>query len=336
MTRVHVLGAAGYAAGEFVRYAERHPHLEIGVLESASHAGLAVADAFPALRARSRFASGSSLEDRVFEAAGAVAAAAAEDDVVVLAGERETAREQAPRFLRRGLRVIDFSDAFRLGSNANGAVYGWTERYADALRDARFVANPGCYPTATLLALAPLAPFARDAIALVVDAKSGTTGAGRRPRTELLFSETDGDVRAYGLDGHRHQPEIEQELGALGITAPLVFTPHVVPVRRGMLANCYAVMATAPDPDAVVAAYRRAYDGNPFVRVLSPERVPNLIGLVDTCDAEIHVSIVGNVVRVISAIDNLGKGAAGQAVQALNLMLGYPKECAFDDRGARV
>ena len=326
MTRAHVLGAAGYAAGEFVRYAERHPHIEIGALESASHAGLPVADAFPALRANRR----------TFDAAGAAAEAAAEDDIVILAGEREIAREQAPRFLGRGARVIDFSDAFRLTAHCDGAVYGWTERYADALRDARFIANPGCYPTATLLALAPLAPFAREVVQLIVDAKSGTTGAGRKPRTELLFSETDGDVRAYGLDGHRHQPEIEQELTALGIDAPLVFTPHVVPLRRGMLADCYAVFATAPDPDAVRAAYLRAYDGNPFVRVLPPGRAPSLVALVDTCDAEIHVSVVGNVVRAIAAIDNLGKGAAGQAMQCLNLMLGYPKECAFDDRGARV
>ena len=326
MTRVHVLGAAGYAAGEFVRYAERHPYVEIGVLESASHAGLAIADAFPALRA----------SRRTFAGAGEVAATAMEDDVVILTGGRETAREQAARFLLCGVRVIDFSDAFRLGAHAGGAVYGWTERYADALRDARFVANPGCYPTATLLALAPLAPFARDLVQLVVDAKSGTTGAGRKPRTELLFSETDGDVRAYGLGGHRHQPEIEQELAALGIGTPLVFTPHVVPLRRGMLADCYAVFARTPDPDAVRAAYLRAYDGNPFVRVLPLDRAPSLPALVDTCDAEIHVSVVGNVVRALAAIDNLGKGAAGQAMQCLNLMLGYPKECSFDDRSARV
>ncbi len=326
MTRVHVLGAAGYAAGEFVRYAERHPHVEVGALESASQAGRPLADAFPALRA----------SPRSFDGAGAVAAAVAPDDVVILAGEPESAREHAPRFLARGARVIDFSDAFRLAPHANGAVYGWTERYADALRDARFIANPGCYPTATLLALAPLAPFARDIVQLVVDAKSGTTGAGRKPRTELLFSESDGDVRAYGLEGHRHQPEIEQELAALGIAAPLVFTPHIVPLRRGLLADAYAIFASAPDAGAVRAAYLRAYDGNSFVRVLPPERAPNLVALVDTCDAEIHVSVVGNVVRAIAAIDNLGKGAAGQAVQCLNLMLGLGKECAFDDRGARV
>jgi N-acetyl-gamma-glutamyl-phosphate reductase len=242
--------------------------------------------------------------------------------VVVLAGEREASRERAPLLLARGVRVIDFSDAFRLAASCGGAVYGWTERYEDALSGATFVANPGCYPTATLLALAPLATFGRDIVQLIVDAKSGITGAGRKPRTELLFAEAAGDVRAYGLSGHRHQPEIEQELAALGIVAPLVFTPHVVPLKRGMLADCYAVFARDPDPAAIRAAYARAYDGNPFVRVLPSERSPSLVAVVGTVDAEVHVTVAGRVVRAIAAI--------------INLMLGYSKECAFDDRGARV
>lgn len=326
MTRVHVLGAAGYAAAEFIRYAERHSQLELGVLESASHAGSPLADAFPGLRT----------SRRTFDAAGAAAAAAEPGDVVVLAGERDVSRERAPEFLARGLRVIDFSDAFRLGATAGGAVYGWIERYEHALAGARFVANPGCYPTATLLALAPLGSFGRDVVQLIVDAKSGITGAGRKPRTELLFAEAAGDVRAYGLSGHRHQPEIEQELAALGIDAPLVFTPHVVPIARGMIVDCYAVFASEPDPAAIRAAFARAYDGNPFVRVLAADRSPSLVAVVGTVDAEIHVTVAGRVVRALCAIDNLGKGAAGQAIQSLNLMLGYPKECSLDDRGARV
>lgn len=326
MTRVHVLGAAGYAAAEFIRYAQRHPHLELGTLESASHAGSPLADAFPALRT----------SDRLFDPAGTLEASVESGDVVVLAGERDTSRERAPQLLARGVRVIDFSDAFRLAAGSSGAVYGWTERYEDAIARATFVANPGCYPTATLLALAPLATFGRDIVQVIVDAKSGITGAGRKPRTELLFAEAAGDVRAYGLSGHRHQPEIEQELAALGIAAPLVFTPHVVPLKRGMLADCYAVFAGNPDPVAIAAAYARAYDGNPFVRVLPAERSPSLVAVVGTVDAEVHVTVTGRVVRAIAAIDNLGKGAAGQALQSINLMLGYSKECAFDDRGARV
>jgi len=319
---VHIVGAAGYAAGEFVRLALAHPELEVGALESVSHVGSALADAFPALRDY----------DARFVGTGGVAAAVAPGDVVVLAGSRDLARERTPEFLRAGARVVDFSDAFRLAGHTEGAIYGWTERYAPALANATFVANPGCYPTASLLALAPLAALATRPSQLVVDAKSGTTGAGRSPRTELLFAETADDVRPYGLAGHRHQPEIAQQLAALEIDAPLVFTPHVVPLARGMLADCYAIYATPPDPRAVRAAYDDAYAGNRAVRVLAPDRAPSLRAVANTVNAELHVSVDGCVVRAISAIDNLGKGAAGQAMQSINLMHGWEKDHGLDGR----
>jgi N-acetyl-gamma-glutamyl-phosphate reductase len=326
MTRVHVAGAAGYAASEFIRFAVRHPELSLGALESASQAGQPVAASVPALRRL----------ERAFDAPGTLDAMLAPGDAVILGGGADLARARAPELAARGARVIDLSDAFRLHANAGGAVYGLPERYRDAVRGAQLIANPGCYPTATLLALLPLAPFARDIMQLVVDAKSGVTGAGRSPATASLYAEVEGDVRAYGLAGHRHQKEIEQELGAAGITAPLVFTPHVVPLARGMLADCYAIFSRPPDDDELHAAFARAYDGNPFVRVLPAERAPSVAGVARTNDAELHVSLAGNVVRIISAIDNLGKGAAGQAMQNLNLMLGYPEESSLDDRAARV
>jgi N-acetyl-gamma-glutamyl-phosphate reductase len=232
--------------------------------------------------------------------------------------------------------VIDLSDAFRLRERAGEAVYGLSERYRDALRAARLVANPGCYPTAALLALLPLAEFAGGLRQLIVDAKSGVTGAGRTPATATLFAEADGDVRAYGLTGHRHQAEIEQELRAAGITAPLVFTPHVVPLRRGLLADCYAYFERAPDEDALRAAYLQAYGASPFVRLLPPERAPNLPALAGGNGVELHVTRNGHVVRTLAALDNLGKGAAGQALQNLNLMLGFPEERALDDRALVV
>jgi N-acetyl-gamma-glutamyl-phosphate reductase len=324
--RVHVVGAAGYAASELIRLIARHPSLELGALESSSHAGSPIADHVPALR---RF-------ERAFDPPGTLEATLAAGDVVVFAGGAELARANVPALLERGARVVDLSDAFRLAAHANGAVYGLAERYRDALRDARFVANPGCYPTATLLALLPLAPFANDIVQLVVDAKSGVTGAGRTPATANLFAEVAEDVRAYGLGGHRHEAEIVQELGAAGIDAPLVFTPHVVPIRRGMLADCYAIFSREPRGDAVRASYERAYGGSRFVRLLPPGRAPSVVGVAGTNDAEIHVSCKGRVVRAISAIDNLGRGAAGNAVLNLNLMLGLPEESALDDRAARL
>ena len=326
MKRVHVLGAAGYAAGELMRIVGRHPYLELGVLESASSAGQPVAALHPYLRANAR----------TFDPPGTIEAELAPDDVVVLAGGAEQARAVAHGFLAHGASVLDLSDAFRLEARAGEAIYGLTERYREALRGARFVANPGCYPTATLLALLPLASFAGEIEQLIVDAKSGITGSGRKAVESSLFAEVDGDVRAYGLDGHRHEPEIAQELAAVRIAAPLVFTPHVVPLRRGLLADCYAVFRHEPGDDALRAAFARAYESSPFIRVLPAGRAPSLVAVAGTNDAELHLSRQGRVVRVIAAIDNLGKGAAGQAVQNINLMLGFPEECALDDRSVVV
>jgi N-acetyl-gamma-glutamyl-phosphate reductase len=322
VTRVHVIGAAGYAAAELIRLARRHPFIELGALESRSHEGARIGDHAPALRTL----------ERAFDPPGAALAALADGDVIVLAGGADADCATAEEFVRRGARVVDLSDAFRLHAQAGAAVYGFTERYADAIRGATLVANPGCYPTATLLALWPLATLPIEIVQIVVDAKSGITGAGRTPATASLFAEVDGDVRPYGLAGHRHEAEIAQELAALGIDAPTVFTPHVVPIARGMLVDAYAVLAHAVEPAAVAAAYARVYGGSSFVRVLPRDRAPSVRAVVGTNDAELHVSVHGRTVRVLCAIDNLGKGAAGQAVQNLNVMLGFPQETALDAR----
>ena len=326
MTRVHVAGAAGYAAGEFIRLAERHPDLALGALESASHAGEALGAHLPGLRR----------SPRAFDGPGSALREVQPGDAVVLGGGAQSAREWAPQFLAAGARVIALSDAFRLHEHAGDAVYGLPERYRAAIRNARLIANPGCYPTATLLALLPLAPFAADLVQLIVDAKSGITGAGRTPATSSLFAEVEGDVRAYGLHGHRHQREIEQELAAAGLGAPLVFTPQVVPLRRGILASCYAVFGRELDDADIAAAYTRAYASSPFVRVLDARQAPSLVALAGTNGVELNVVRQGRVVRVVAAIDNLGKGAAGQALQNLNLMLGFPEERGLDDRAVAI
>jgi N-acetyl-gamma-glutamyl-phosphate reductase len=324
VTRLHVVGAAGYAAAELIRFARRHPFIELGALESRSHEGAHVGDHAPALRTL----------DRTFDAPGTALGALSGDDVVVLAGGSDADRTTAEAFVQRGARVVDLSDAFRLHARAGAAVYGFTERYADPIRSATLVANPGCYPTATLLALWPLASLQVEIEQIVVDAKSGITGAGRTPATASLFAEVDGDVRPYGLGGHRHEAEIAQELAALGIDAPTVFTPHVVPIARGMLVDAYALLARAVTDDAVAAAYARVYGGSPFVRIVAADRAPSVRAVVGTNDAELHVSVHGRTIRVLCAIDNLGKGAAGQAIQNINVMLGFPQETALDDRVA--
>jgi N-acetyl-gamma-glutamyl-phosphate reductase len=312
LTYVHVWGASGYAAAEVIRLVHAHESLEIGVLESHSHAGELLADHFPFLRKASYR----------FDEFGSVLESATADNVVVVAGAEGEARAVVPPLLARGVRVVDLSSLYRFDESA---AYGLTEWNRSAIASARLIANPGCYPTAALLALLPLAAVARPA-RIIIDAKSGVTGAGRTPRVGSLFAEVSGDVRAYGLNGHRHQPEMERYLRAAGIGAPITFTPHVLPLARGMLASAYAIFDAPLDSDAVAAAYERAYGASPFIRLLSNGRAPSVAAVAGTNDAELRVDCDGAVVRAICAIDNLGKGAAGQAVQNLNVMLGYPEE----------
>lgn len=313
MIRVHVHGASGYAAAEVITLMRRHPHVGLGVLESSSHAGEPVAMHFPALRTLAR----------EFDEPGSVDAHLREGDTVVLAGRPGFALTIAPKLRSRGASVIDLSEDYR-NERAGQAVYGYAERYREQIAQAKLVANPGCYPTATLLATLPLARFTPTSI--IVDAKSGITGAGRRPSVKALFAETAGDVRAYGLTGHRHEYEITQQWLAAGITAPLVFTPHVVPIARGMLVNAYVFCGAPVSAESAQEAFSEAYASNPFVRLLDAATSPSVPAVVGTTDAEIAVSVHGNVVRVICAIDNLGRGAAGQAVRNFNIMHGFPEE----------
>jgi N-acetyl-gamma-glutamyl-phosphate reductase len=188
--------------------------------------------------------------------------------------------------------------------------------------------------TAALLALVPLAALAGRIAQVVIDAKSGVTGAGRSPAVGSLFAEVDGNVRAYGLSGHRHGAEIVQEARAAGIGAPIVFSPHVVPIRRGILADVYLVPRLPLGREEVLAAYERFYAPSPFVTVFRDVRAPHLPALEGTNDAQLAVTERDGVVHVLAAIDNLGKGAAGQAVQNMNLMLGLPEDTGFHARTA--
>lgn len=323
MTTLHVIGAGGYGAGEVLRFLAHHPYVEIGILESAGSAGESLGDLFPELR---RLAVGPiRLSER-----GAVLAAARPEDVVLCAGSHELAGEVAPGLVKSGARVIDLSDAFRLDWRSRRAVYGFTERYREQIRTARLLANPGCFPTATLLALDPLARFAERITTFILDIKSGISGAGRTPKTGSLFAELEGEVRAYGLAGHRHGAEIAQELAATGLRAPFTFTPQVVPLTRGMLACIYVIFSQPPDLGAIDEAYRAAYDESPFVRLLTAGQAPSLRATARSNDAEISYQLQGNTLRILCGIDNLGKGAAGQAVQNLNLMCGYPEETSLN------
>jgi N-acetyl-gamma-glutamyl-phosphate reductase len=318
----HIVGASGYAAAELIRLIDRHPSVALGVLESRSNAGVAVADVFPALPH----------VHVLLDDTGTTITRVRPDDIVFIAGGRELARQTVPAFLEAGARVIDLSDAFRLAGSGTDAVFGFPEQYRAQIADARLIANPGCYVTASLLALVPLAGLADRIATVVIDAKSGITGAGRTPTGTSMFAEVDGDVRAYGLDGHRHGAEIVQEARAAGIDAPIVFSPHVVPLKRGILADVYLLPKAPISREEVLATYERFYAASNFVTVFRDLRSPYLPALEGTNDAHIAVAERSGVIQILSAIDNLGKGAAGQAVQNMNLMLGLPEELGLDAR----
>lgn len=318
MTRVHVIGAAGYAAAEAIRYLHAHPFFDVGVLESRSLAQERLGDHFPALRTTPYRCAGE----------GSVVRALRADDAVIVAGSDEESLAVVPPLLREDVRVVDLSAAYRASGDA---VYGLPEWRAKDIARARLVANPGCYPTASLLSLLPLASLETPA-GIAIDAKSGVTGAGRTPKTASLFAEVNGDVRAYGLGGHRHLPEIRRGLQREGIATEIVFTPQVVPIARGMLVCSYATFSAPVDAGAVQLAYRAAYRDSAFVRVLDGDAVPSVAAVCGTNDAELRVDASGSMVRVVCAIDNLGKGAAGQAVQNLNTMFGLPESSGLHDR----
>jgi N-acetyl-gamma-glutamyl-phosphate reductase len=318
-TRVAIAGATGYAGQELVRLLARHPAV---TLTAAMSSGATSAPRpLPAL-ARIWDGTVSPLDvDRL----------ATDADVVFLALPEAASAELAPRLLERGVRVIDLSGAFRIRADADrnrwypataalpaGTAYGFTERYPREIADARLVSNPGCYPTAALLALEPLTARGLLEGGIVVDAKSGVSGAGKTPSERTHFSENHGSVAAYGVFSHRHTAEIEQELGT-GVT----FVPHLVPLDRGILETIYAPLRPGTTDAQVTEALQTAYANAPFVR-LTAAALPEIKHVAHTnfCDIGWKVDEERSRLVMVAVLDNLLKGAAGSAVQNLNLMLG--------------
>ena len=318
--RVAIAGASGFAGQELLRWLAGHPRVRVTAAMSSSPDG--PARSLPALVR---------IWDGVIEPFSA-ARLAEQADVVFLALPEEAAASIAPALVEQGVRVIDLSGAFRLTDAAArgrwypatvlGAlkpVYGLTERNYEAIRGARLVTNPGCYPTAALLALEPLADAGLLAGDIVIDAKSGISGAGKKPSDRTHFSENHGSVSAYGVFGHRHEPEIEQELGA-----SVTFVPHLVPLDRGILETIYAKVRPGTTAADVAHVMTAAYKEAPFVR-LTGEVLPEIKHVANTnfCDIGWRVDPGGGRILLVSVIDNLVKGAAGQAIQNLNVALGF-------------
>lgn len=320
--RVAVAGATGYTGQELLRLLSRHPDV---VITAGTSSGATAARKLPALA-------------RIWN--GAIVpldpdALAREADLVFLALPDAAAAELAPKFVDAGLRVIDLSGAFRIEDPAvrqtwypdthalpAGLVYGLTEYARAELRAARVVANPGCYPTAALLALKPLveAGVLLPNADIIVDAKSGVSGAGKTPTDRTHFSEVHGSLSTYRVMNHRHGAEIEQ-----GVGGSVLFTPHLLPIDRGILETIYVRVAPGTTEEALGDIYEAQYRDDTFVRIVGAD-LPEIkhVAYTNFCDIGWRVDASGRVV-IVSVIDNLVKGASGQAVQNMNVMIGAPE-----------
>ena len=337
-TRVAVVGVTGYAGFELARLLLRHPHIDkptFYLRESHAHVRC-LTELFPQLRGWG---------DAPCKTLSVDAVAASGAEVVFLSTPHEASLELVPQLLAANpaLRIVDLSGAFRFRQPETFAkwyklpapdarilaetVYGLPELYADALPKARVVGNPGCYPTSVILGLRPLidAGWINMARGIVCDCKSGATGAGKEPKREMQFVEVNENFRAYGLFTHRHTPEVADHLGLA--SRDFVFTTHLLPVDRGILSTLYVWLDPVRKLDEVEALFRKFYAGKPMVRVMPAGSLPELQHVAHTnfCDIGFALDPSGERLIVVSCLDNLGKGAAGQAVQNLNGMRGYPE-----------
>lgn len=329
--RVAVVGVTGYAGFELARLLLRHPHFDKPTfyLREGSTQACCLTELFPQLRGWGE-APCRPLSVKAIVESGA--------NTAFLSTPHEASIEIAPELVAAGIRVVDLSGAFRFHNPETfskwyklpappsdllaEAVYGLPELHTDQLPDARLVANPGCYATSVILGLKPLIDagwIARER-GIVCDCKSGASGAGKEPKRELNFVEVDENFRAYGLFTHRHTPEVTEHLG-LSLD-DVIFTTHLLPVARGILSTLYVWLADARQASEVESLYRQFYAGRPMVRIWPAGKLPELQHVTNTnfCDIGFALDDTGRRLTVISCLDNLGKGAAGQAVQNLNAM----------------
>lgn len=342
MIKVGIVGGTGYTGVELLRLLAQHPDAQVEVITSRSEDGVAVADMYPNLRGH---------YDLKFSVPDAAALAAC--DVVFFATPHGVAHGLAGEILAKGGRVIDLSADFRirdpeLWSQWYGqehgapelleqAVYGLPEMQRDALRTARLVAVPGCYPTAVELAVLPLLENGLVKPDVVADCKTGVSGAGRGAKVGSLLCEASESVTAYGVAGHRHLPEIRQELARMaGQEVDLTFVPHLMPMIRGIHVTLYADLLDADTgTEALQALYEKRFANEPFVDVmpLGSHPATRSVKGVNMCRIALHRPGNGNKVVVLSVIDNLVKGASGQAIQNMNLMFGLHEETGLNQIG---
>jgi N-acetyl-gamma-glutamyl-phosphate reductase len=340
MIKAGIIGASGYTGSELVRILAGHPQVEVVAITSRSHESKKLEELFPAFTGwDGPLFTGSDSPEAVVDC-----------DVVFLAVPHGVAMELAPALLQQGKKVIDLGADFRFRDPAvfetwykhkhsapeltQKAIYGLPELYRTEIYGAALVGNPGCYPTSVIL---PLCPLLREGIIdpnrIIIDSKSGVSGAGRKAEIGYIFPELFGNFKAYGIAGHRHTPEIEQELSAIaGTEIKVSFTPHLLPVARGILTTLHLELSKQITTAEVEIILNEAYQKEPFVKILSGGALPELKNVTGTNLCQIAARVDGrtNQLIVISVIDNMVKGAAGQAVQNMNLMCNLPEAMGLE------
>ncbi|MCX7923126.1 MAG: N-acetyl-gamma-glutamyl-phosphate reductase [Clostridia bacterium] len=343
MVNVGVIGATGYVGIEIVRLLQKHPDINITSVVSQSFVGQKISDIYPNLK---------NVFDMECEALD-IDKVADKADILITALPHGISKEVIPKLIAKGKRVIDHSGDFRYKSVETYekwygikhempdllelSVYGLPELYRKEIKDARLVANPGCYPTCSILGIAPLlANNIVDTKNIIIDAASGVSGAGRTTELAFQFCECNENFKAYKVATHRHTSEIEQEVSLLANqNIMLSFTPHLAPMKRGMLATIYANLRDSKSCKELIELYREYYKGEFFVRILDEGKIPDTKNVAGSnfIDIGIVVDERLNRVVVLSAIDNLGKGASAQAVQDLNIMCGLPEKTGLESPG---
>jgi len=339
MIRAGIVGASGYTGVELTRLLSRHPKVEIAVATSRQYAGKMISEVYPSLTGMTGVVCEDVVPENLVDRV----------DVLFTAVPHQTAMAIVPRFLEAGKKVIDLSADFRIDDPAvyeewyqphtaseyfEEAVYGLPEINREKISKARLVANPGCYPTSIILGMAPLLKEGLvDVSTIIADSKSGTSGAGRSAQVGTLFCEVTDGFRAYDVGGHRHTPEIEQELTKLaGQDLTISFTPHLLPISRGILSTVYSSLVKKCSQEEIDLLYDNYYANEHFVRVCKPGTLPatqNVRGS-NFCDVAAKVDPRTGRIVVLSVIDNLVKGAAGQAIQNMNLVYGFEENLGLE------
>lgn len=336
-----IIGGTGYGAVELIRLIQKHPYLEVGSIVSSSQAGASLYESYPHLIG---------LINQPMDAFDAKRLSD-EHEIVFLATPSGVSNKLTPQLLESGSKCIDLSGDFRLRSGKeyetwykhspaeekylNQAIYGLSEIYPEKIKHANLIANPGCYPTATTLGLLPiLKTNLADYESIVIDAKSGVSGAGRGLSLSLHYAEINENLRAYKLGAHQHIPEIEQVLSdESGTPITVTFTTHLVPMTRGIMCTIYVKLKDPITTDKVQHLYKEFYKDKPFVRIRPEGNVPATKEVMGSnfCDIGLHVDPRTNRLTIISVIDNLVKGAAGQAIQNVNIINGWDERTGLND-----